>query len=41
MASEKILVVEDSRDTLDMIVKFILTPNGYSTLEADNGVIGL
>ncbi len=41
MASEKILVVEDSRDTRDMIVNFILTPNGYATLAADNGLTAL
>ena len=37
MASEKILVVDDSRDTRDMIANHILQPNGYATLVADNG----
>jgi signal transduction histidine kinase/DNA-binding response OmpR family regulator len=41
MASEKILVVDDSRDTRDMIANYILAPNGYTTLVADNGLSAL
>ncbi|MEO6626244.1 MAG: response regulator, partial [Burkholderiaceae bacterium] len=41
MAAEKILVVDDSRDTRDMIANYILQPNGYTTLVADNGLSAL
>src|SRR4029079_4164441 len=36
MPSEKILVVDDSRDARDMIANYILQPNGYTILAADN-----
>ncbi len=41
MAAEKILVVDDSREMRDLIVNYILRPNGYSTLVAENGLLGM
>jgi two-component system NtrC family sensor kinase len=41
MPSEKILVVDDSREMRDLMVNYILRPNGYATLIADNGVAGM
>ena len=41
MASEKILVVDDSREMRDLIVNYILAPNGYATLTAENGLAGM
>ena len=41
MASEKILVVDDSREMRDLIVNYILRPNGFNTLVAENGLIGM
>ncbi|MCC6191844.1 MAG: response regulator [Anaerolineales bacterium] len=41
MPSEKILVVDDSREMRDLMVNYILRPNGYATLIADNGAAGI
>jgi PAS domain S-box-containing protein len=41
MPSEKILVVDDSREMRDLIVNYILRPNGYTPLVADNGLAGM
>ncbi len=41
MASEKILVIDDSREMRDLMVNYILRPNGYDTLMAENGLTGL
>ncbi len=41
MAGEKILVIDDSREMRDLMVNYILRPNGYSTLVAENGMAGL
>jgi CheY-like chemotaxis protein len=41
MASEKVLVVDDSRELRDLMVNYILRPNGFITLIAENGVAGL
>jgi two-component system NtrC family sensor kinase len=41
MPSEKILVVDDSREMRDLMVNYILRPNGYATLIADNGIAGV
>jgi two-component system, OmpR family, phosphate regulon sensor histidine kinase PhoR len=41
MASEKILVVDDAREMRDLIINYILRPNGYATLMAVNGLAGM
>jgi len=41
MASETILVIDDSADIRDLLVSYILRPNGYATLQAANGAEGL
>lgn len=41
MAAEKILVVDDSREMRETIVNYILRPNGYATLVAENGLVGM
>jgi signal transduction histidine kinase/DNA-binding response OmpR family regulator len=41
MPTEKILVVDDSREMRDLMVNYILRPNGYTTLVAEDGRAGL
>ncbi|MCC7361711.1 MAG: response regulator [Anaerolineales bacterium] len=41
MPGEKILVIDDSREMRDLMVNYILRPNGYNTLMAENGADGL
>jgi len=41
MSAEKILVIDDSREMRDLMVNYILRPNGYNTLMAENGLAGL
>ena len=41
MSGEKILVIDDSREMRDLMVNYILRPNGYNTLMAENGLAGL
>src|SRR5437868_13380952 len=41
MPSEKILVVDDSREMRDLMVNYILRPNGYNPLVAENGLAGM
>ena len=41
MAAEKILVVDDSREMRDLMVNYILRPNGFTTLIAENGAAGV
>ncbi len=41
MASEKVLVVDDSREMRDLMVNYILRPNGFTTLVAENGLAGM
>jgi two-component system NtrC family sensor kinase len=41
MPSEKVLVVDDSREMRDLMVNYILRPNGYTTLIAEDGQAGL
>ena len=38
MSGEKILVIDDSREMRDLMVNYILRPNGYNTLMAENGL---
>ena len=41
MSGEKVLVIDDSREMRDLMVNYILRPNGYATLMAENGLAGL
>lgn len=41
MSAEKILVVDDSREMRDLMVNYILRPNGFVTLVAENGTAGM
>src|SRR5829696_2406043 len=41
MPSEKILVVDDSREMRELMINYILRPHGYTTLVAENGLAGL
>jgi two-component system NtrC family sensor kinase len=41
MPSEKILVVDDSREMRDFVTHYILRPNGYDTLTAEDGASAL
>ena len=41
MPPEKILVVDDSREMRDLMINYILRPNGYDPLVAENGLAGL
>lgn len=41
MPAEKILVMDDSFEMRELIVDYILRPNGYEVLMADNGLSGL
>ena len=41
MPAEKVLVVDDSREMRDLMVNYILRPNGFVTLVAENGSAGL
>ncbi len=41
MPSEKVLVVDDSREMRDLMVNYILRPHGYTTLIAEDGQAGL
>jgi two-component system, OmpR family, phosphate regulon sensor histidine kinase PhoR len=41
MSGEKILVIDDSREMRDLMVNYILRPNGYDTSMAENGLAGI
>jgi len=41
MPAEKILVVDDSADMRDLVATYVLRPNGYETLTANDGRRGL
>jgi two-component system NtrC family sensor kinase len=41
MPAEKILVVDDSADMRDLVATYVLRPNGYETLTANDGLRGL
>jgi signal transduction histidine kinase/FixJ family two-component response regulator len=41
LAEEKILVVDDGQDTLQIIIEYVLKPNGYQYITAKNGEAGL
>ena len=41
MTGERILIVDDGRESRDFIVDYILSPNGYRPLVAANGLEGL
>ena len=41
MPSEKILVADDSREMREFITHYVLRPNGYDTLTAEDGASAL
>lgn len=41
MAGERILVVDDGREMRDFVVDYILKPNQFEPLVAENGLVGL
>lgn len=41
MAGERILVVDDGKEMRDFIVDYILKPNSFEPLVAENGLVGL
>jgi signal transduction histidine kinase/DNA-binding response OmpR family regulator len=41
LAGEKILVVDDHKDSLEFLTEYILQPNGYQSIMAGNGIQGL
>ncbi len=41
MPNIRVLVVDDSRDMREFVVKYVLKPNGFEALEAADGVEGL
>jgi CheY-like chemotaxis protein len=41
MSSEQILVIDDSQQTRDFVVGYVLTPNGYHVQVARDGAEGL
>ncbi len=41
MSPEKVLVVDDSREMRELITHYVLRPNGYETLVAEDGAAGL
>ncbi|RPI35307.1 MAG: response regulator, partial [Hyphomicrobiaceae bacterium] len=38
MSSERILVVDDGADMRDFVINYILQPNGFSYMEARDGL---
>ncbi|HID62767.1 MAG TPA: response regulator [Anaerolineae bacterium] len=41
MAGERVLVVDDRRDNIEFVVDYVLKPNGYEALTAEDGAEGL
>ncbi|MFB0536730.1 MAG: ATP-binding protein [Anaerolineae bacterium] len=41
MAGERVLVVDDRRDSIEFVVDYVLKPNGYEALAARDGAEGL
>jgi len=41
VAGERVLVVDDRRDNIEFVVDYILKPNGYKALTANDGAEGL
>jgi two-component system NtrC family sensor kinase len=41
MANERVLLIENSTQTIDFIINYILKPNNYKTLVAQDGEVGL
>ncbi len=41
MAGEKVLVVDDRAENVEFVVEYVLTPNGYQAITAEDGEEGL
>ena len=41
MANERVLVIDDGKDIRDFVVNYVLIPNGFEVIVAQNGAEGL